>query len=280
VLFREPDRQAFFDENGYIILDLLDRPRIESLLEFYRQTVGGMQQEDLFESSRHCSLEMNFRIMERLRDEFEEPASRIFADGILFGGTFMVKVPRRSTVLPLHQDWSVVEEDRHQSAFIWCALDDVSPDGGGLFVLPGSHRYFHNIRSGNMPSVRIPLGDPLAELVVDLPLKAGQAVAYADRLFHGSRANRTASPRIICTGRVNEAGSTLVYYHQTEEGRVAVIEASPEFYLKEIGKLARGGLIEGFPVRQTISYRYDAVTGERLLARLGELGKLPEASSA
>jgi hypothetical protein len=280
VLFRDHDRQAAFDENGYVVLDLLDRPRIDRLLDFYRQTVGGMQQEDLFESSRHCSLEMNFRIMDGIRAEFEEPASRIFADGTLFGGTFMVKVRQRSTVLPLHQDWSVVEEDRHQSAFIWCALDDVTPECGGLFVLPGSHRYFHNIRSGNMPSVRIPLDDALAELIVDVPLKAGQAVAYSDRLFHGSRANRTKSPRIVCTGRVNEAGSTLLYYHQTEEGRVAVIEASPEFYLKEIGKLARGGLVEGFPVRATISYRYDAVTAERLLARLAELGKLPEASSA
>ena len=280
MLFRDPDRQALFDENGYVVVDLLDAARIESLLEFYQETVGDMQQEDLFESSRHCSLEMNFRIMHRIREVFEEPASEIFADSVLFGGTFMVKVQQQSTVLPLHQDWSVVDEDRHQSAFIWCGLHDVSPEGGGLFVLPGSHRYFHNIRSGNMPSVRIPLHDPLADLVVDLPLRAGQAVTYSDRLFHGSRANRTGAPRIVCTGRVNEAGSTLLYYHQTEEGRVAVIEASPEFYLKEIGKLARGGLVDGFPVRKTISYRYDAVTAERLLSRLVELGKLSAAGSA
>lgn len=275
MLFLEAEHQASFDENGYVVLDLLSAEEIESLLALYKETVGDAAHTNLLESSRICSLETNFRIMDGLREGFAEPVSRLFASRNVYGGTFYNKVPGTSELLGLHQDWSVVEEDVYESAYIWCALVDVTPERGGIFVLPGSHRYFDNLRSGSMPSPRIPPRGPLTELIVDVPLRAGQAIAWSDRLFHGSRANRTKEPRFACTGRVNQEGAGLVYYHRTDEDRVVVIKVDPEWWLRDAETLVRGGSFAGYDVLKTLSYRYNGVTEERLLARLAELGKLP-----
>lgn len=280
MLFLEAELQASFEENGYVVLDLLSGDEIETARALYRETVGDAVHTNLLESSRICSLETNLRIMNGLREILAEPVSRFFSSSAVFGGTFYNKVPGTSELLPLHQDWSVVEEDLYQSAYIWCALVDVSPERGGIFVLPGSHRYFDNLRSGSMPSPRIPPRGPIAELVVDVPLRAGQAIAWSDRLFHGSRPNRTDLPRFACTGRVNEEGARLVYYHRTDEDRVVVLGVDPEWWLRDAETLVRGGSFDGYEVLRTISYRYAGITEERLLARLTELDERAETGRA
>lgn len=269
-LFRSREDQARFDADGYVVLDLLDAHAVAQCRALFDEAVGETRHPDLYESSRNLPLDANVRINERLREEFRVRWRACFdAGSILFGGTFMVKAPRSSTLLPLHQDWSIVEEDRFQSAFLWCALGDVPPEAGGLFVIPGSHRLFDNYRSGSMPSVRIPPSAPFSGLVVDVPLRAGQAIAWSDRLFHGSHPNLTPHPRVVCSGRVNEAGSRLVYYQQAPEpGRVDVVAASPDFYLRSIDQLAKGGLPESCEVVRVLEYEHQPVTGERLLAGL------------
>lgn len=280
MLFLKAELQSSFDDEGYVVLDLLSDEEIETVLALYRETVGDRVHTNLLESSRVCSLETNLRIMNGLREVLAEPLSRFFDGGSVFGGTFYNKFPGTSELLPLHQDWSVVEEGVYESAYIWCALVDIGPERGGIFVLPGSHRYFNNLRSGSLPSPRIPPRGPLAELVVDIPLRAGQAIAWSDRLFHGSRPNRTNLPRFVCTGRVNQEGARLVYYHRIDEDRVLVLKVDPEWWLRDAETLVRGGSFAGYDVLKTLSYRHDGITEERLLARLAELEKLPHTSPA
>jgi ectoine hydroxylase-related dioxygenase (phytanoyl-CoA dioxygenase family) len=265
MLFSDPVHQAQFDAAGYLTLPLFDAAQIARLLALYESTVANDPKVDLYESSRHNTLEKNAAINLAIREILAEAAAGLFGDHDLFGGTFMVKVPEASTVLALHQDWSIVDEDRYQTVFIWCPLVDVGPANGGLFVLPGSHRWFGNYRSGSMPSLRIVPRGPLQDGLTDIHLAAGQAIIYSDRLFHGSYANTTATPRIVVTGRVNECGAQLVYYHRLDDRTVAIVKASPEFYLKEIDSLAKGRLPEGYEILRTFEYSYRPITENDLL---------------
>ena len=63
------------------------------------------------------------------RDEYRRP-SQIFLPSRIYGGTFMVKSHLDSEMLPLHQDWSVVEEGQYSTLFVWCPLVDVSVRNG------------------------------------------------------------------------------------------------------------------------------------------------------
>ena len=265
MIFADASLQARFDAQGYVVLPLLGPAHIERLRSLYEATVAAAPKRDLYESSRHNDLDKNEQINLAMRDVLAAAVGDLFLDNELFGGTFMVKVKEGSTVLALHQDWSVVEEDTHQSAFIWCPLLDVGPDNGGLFLLPGSHRWFSNYRSGSMPSLRIVPQGELKRNVKDIVLKAGEAIVYSDRLFHGSHSNTSDVPRIVITGRINERGSRLVYYHKGDDGTVAIVRASPEFYLKEIDALAKGRLPEGCEVLRRFPYQYRPVTEQDLL---------------
>jgi len=269
MIFRDPALQARYDADGFVVVDLLERAHVERLLALYRETVAAQPKRDLYESSRWNGLEKNAEINLAIRGVLEAPVGRWCEECDFFGGTFMVKVPEASTVLALHQDWSIVDEDRHWTAFMWCPLVDTTPANGGLFVLPGSHRWFSNYRSGSMPSLRIVPQGRIKERVRDVPLRAGQAIVYSDRLFHGSHTNTTKGERIVVTARVNEKGSQLVYYHRGEDGTVSLVKASPEFYLKEIDALAKGRLPDGYEVLRRFPYSYRPVTEQDLLQKVG-----------
>jgi ectoine hydroxylase-related dioxygenase (phytanoyl-CoA dioxygenase family) len=267
MVFQDRALQERFDRDGYVTLKLLDPSHVARLLALYDSTVAADPKKDLYESSRHNTAEKNARINLAIREVLAEAIGDTFAGHELFGGTFMVKVPEQSTVLALHQDWSVVDEDTHQSVFIWCPLVHTGPNNGGLFVLPSSHEWFGNYRSGSLPSLRIVPRGSLKDAMKDLVLEPGEAVVYSDRLFHGSYANTTSSPRIVVTGRVNERGSQLVYYHRIDEETVAILKASPEFYLKEIDALAKGKLPDQYDVVRTFPYKYRPITEADLLSK-------------
>ena len=269
MVFADTSLQERLDADGYVTLKLLEPSHVARLLALYESTVAADPKKDLYESSRHNTAEKNARINIAIRDVLAEAVGGMFAGHELFGGTFMVKMPEQSTVLALHQDWSIVDEDTHQSAFIWCPLVDTGAANGGLFVLPGSHSWFGNYRSGSLPSLRIVPRGALKDAMKDLILAAGEAVVYLDRLFHGSHANTTPIPRIIVTGRINERGAQLVYYHRMNDDTVVIVKASPEFYLKEIDALAKGRLPEGYDVVRTFRYTYRPVTEADLLERAG-----------
>ena len=271
--FRDENLQDEFHRNGYVILDLLSPDAVARLRGEHERLMQSRGKEQgrphLSESSRSHDLEWNLEVSRTIREALAEPIGRTFRNHELFGGTFLLKVPKISTRLALHQDWSVVDEDRYQSLFVWCPLVDTGPENGGLFVLPGSHRYFHNYRSGSMQSLRIQPEGAIKAHTVDLPLPAGRAVAYSDRLFHGSHGNSTGAARITVTARVNQAEAELLYYHKVAADRVDIIRASDVFYLKNGEGLDRGELPEGSEVIRTMAYRYEPVTESDLLAKLG-----------
>lgn len=87
---------------------------------------------------------------------------------------------------PLHQDQGYVPPP-HPGALVanvaWC-LDDVHDANGGTRFVPTSHRW----KAGPAP-------DPAMTVAAECP--AGGVVVFDGRIFHGTGANRTGSPRHV-----------------------------------------------------------------------------------
>src|SRR5208283_2228590 len=164
---------------------------------------------------------------------------------------------------------SVVEEEQYSTLFVWCPLVDVSVRNGGIFALPGSHRWFRSLRSGTYPSNRYILAERLHRHVRDIPLQAGEAILYSDALFHGSHANNGDADRIVVTARVIEEPAPLVYFQNFSEAEVDVYEASPEFYLTHIDALAKGSMPDGVLRLYRRPYTHVPVTNDTLEAMVG-----------
>lgn len=267
-LLRDPSLQHALDRDGFVVVPLLSAPQVERLRALYASTIRPDDVTGLYESSRHNPYAVNRTINDAIRAEVEAAGRDVFLPSRLYGGTFMVKSPVDSDVLPLHQDWSVVDEERHRSIFVWCPLVDVAPSTGCLYVLPGSHRYFRTLRSGTYPSDRFVLPVELHAATRDVALKAGEAVLYFDALFHGSHANRGDAARVVVTARVVEADAPLVYFHKASPTAVDVYEVNPEFYLTHIDALAKGEMPPGCRPRERQRYEHVAVTDTELRARV------------
>jgi ectoine hydroxylase-related dioxygenase (phytanoyl-CoA dioxygenase family) len=263
-LLRDLTAEERFRRDGFVVVRLLSYERVEALLSLYNLYIGGNEITGLYESSRNKPYEINRVINDAIQEQISGAAKDIFLASTIYGGTFMVKSHIDSEVLPLHQDWSVVEEEQNETLFVWCPLVDVSILNGGIFALPGSHKWFRSIRSGSYPSNRYPLPTQLQEFVVDMPLRAGEAFLYSDALFHGSHANNGSQDRIVVTARVVEEGAQLVYFHKHSETEVEVYEASPEFYLRHIDGLAKGLMPAGVPRLYRRPYSHEPVTSAAL----------------
>lgn len=269
-LLRDPPLQQQFERDGYVTVRLLSPEQVKRLLALYCETVHEREVSGLYESSRNKPYAVNRLINEAIRDQVSVAGKEIFLPSRIYGGTFMVKSHLDSEMLPLHQDWSVVDEEQYATLFVWCPLVDVSVRNGAIFLLPGSHRWFRSLRSGSYPSNRYILPVQQHRHVRDIPLHTGEAILYSDALFHGSYANNGDAERIVVTARVAEDTAPLVYFQKFSESEVDVYEASPEFYLTHIDALAKGSVPDGVPRLGRRPYTHVAVTSDTLQAKIRE----------
>lgn len=103
---------------------------------------------------------------------------------------FMLKKGAGNNPMPLHADWTYVDETQHQSYAIWIPLTDVSALNGHLCVIPYSQHISHAIRGPGMLQWEFPANEILIQKAgCCLDLKVGQAVVYNHRLLHYSPPN-------------------------------------------------------------------------------------------
>jgi ectoine hydroxylase-related dioxygenase (phytanoyl-CoA dioxygenase family) len=278
-LLKDPSLQGDFERNGWVAVRLFSTEQVSLLFELYQQCIREDAVRGLYESSRHNSYRVNRFINEAIRDHVTLASRDLFLPSKIYGGSFMVKSHTDSEVLPLHQDWSVIEEDKYRTLFIWCPLIDVSVLNGCLFVLPGSHGYFRSLRSGSYPSNRFILPPDLHRHTLDIPLKAGEAILYSDALFHGSHANNGSGDRIVVTARVMESEASLVYFHKANDRETDVCQADEEFYLTHIDSLAKGKLPAEARKLYRRPYEHVSVTDQTLQAKIRHSFQVPKDTS-
>ncbi len=127
----------------------------------------------------------------------------------------------------LHQDWTFVDESRYESVGVWCPLIDVDPENGCLHVVAGSQQFGRGPRglSNTWPAIREHLPQPL-------PMQAGEAVLFSQRLFHTSLPNRSHATRIAACAVLVPAESRLWYVHALGDGELELFEVDDDFSLR------------------------------------------------
>ena len=240
--FKNTEHEKSFFENGYLLLPFLEPDEVEAIRSLYHRFMPD-NVDDLYASTLFNTAEVNRTVNEAIRQIMNPATERICEAGKLLGGSFLVKSTLHTTNLPLHQDWNIVDETTYASAMLWCPLQDTTQKNGTLFVLPGSHRFFTNYRSGAMPSRRIPITPVLQPFVKTINVKAGEVLIYHPALFHGSHPNHSGQLRIVAAGSTVHADARLVYYHLNRQtNRIEVYAADNDFYLNVLPLLEEGKL--------------------------------------
>jgi hypothetical protein len=234
--FADPGLQARYSEDGVVSVPLLDpetlgslRDEVERLVPEARVPFTGNFQGDTPESRRTC--------MEIVRRHVEPAARALLPTQRFFTTAMFVKQPGSVSEKPLHQHWTMVDEDRFSSGLVWVAVTDTDATNGGLEVVLGSHRLHTSVRG--TPDLHVPMGGTEVgerlrrEFLTPLALHAGSAAIMDDRLLHGSSHNRSDRPRIAVGLAFCSPGADLLHYYYDHDRDVLLrFRVEPEFFLE------------------------------------------------
>jgi len=125
---------------------------------------------------------------------------------------FSVKPPTERSELGPHQDYSMVDEDRFASLYVWVPLIDTSFGNGTLHVVRGSHRFANKIRSRTVPALFDDVLPAVRDAGTRLDCVAGELIIMVAGVIHFSPPNLSGHLRLAAHGVFTPRGAPLVHY--------------------------------------------------------------------
>lgn len=240
-ILQDTSYQQDMDEQGFCLLQGIPQESIEKLRQLYEEAIKPFAQQGLHANHNRFTYEFNAQLSEKISALLQPFLDSNFKDCRVYIAHFMVKAPDTPSEMPLHQDWSIVDEQAYNAYQIWIPLQMVSPANGGLFVVPGSHRLFGNFRSGSLGLTRIPSDEHTQKLAIDLVTPPGSAVVYNNGLFHASYPNSTPDERVSVIVNVVQRDAPTYFFHQSAKATIIeCYEMSGTDLLKNLPELEKG----------------------------------------
>lgn len=249
-IFKNDQLNREFELNGFVVLPLLNTKEVEDLNQAYQANLFN-NPEGFYSTSFSENESLKLKLNNGINDVVNPKANAIFEPFKALGSCYLSKAPGAVGQMPIHQDWTVVDESQFDSITIWIPLQDVNEHNGAMQVIPGSHRFSGALRS---PFFENPLHGIEEELRKDLQLvtlKAGEAIIFSQALIHASPANQSAIARLAVTFGLIPEQAELFFYYKNSDTQLAEKYSVPtsffEKYNTQIGEKPNvGELLETF----------------------------------
>ncbi|MFB2920086.1 phytanoyl-CoA dioxygenase family protein [Aerosakkonema funiforme] len=264
------------ENNGYAVIDFLDESEVNSLLHFHLKSSPSINLSSvgMVFSMSASDLAHRQMITEEVKKVFSSKLGKLFPDYRIVQCNLISKNPNEFSKMPLHQDPSLVDETSIKSLAVWCPLIDVNEQNGCLQVVKKSH--FLNSQFRPLFAFE---GFPYSQTILSLlekiyltsiPMKAGQAVIYDRRLFHGSPPNSSGIQRVaaVCSLVPKNILLHFCYRETPTSSKIELFEVEDEFYDSYIV----GEKPEGVKNLGTFDYRFEPITPELLVEKLETQG--------
>lgn len=272
-VFIEAAHNAAFRRDGYVCMSLLSPEMVRRFQELFDTSPCECPQQ-FYTSLWSGNEAYRRRVHQEICGILEPLLAPVLNDHRLVLGNFAVKQAGADSQVPLHQDWTVVDESQYRSLTVWCPLVDVDGRNGCLQVVSRSHRFLDNLRpnfaEGQYYSLFADQEPLLRERYLrEIPMRAGEAVIYDSGLLHASNPNRGNAVRVAVVGLAIPRQAALRHYYQATPHEAEVSEVGEDFYWRDV-ELAH-------PPRQARSLGVtpssrEALTAERIEAVMGEAG--------
>ncbi|MDB5282353.1 MAG: hypothetical protein JWO06_1428 [Bacteroidota bacterium] len=215
-VFINESQDKQFKKEGYVVLPLIWQNEVDVLLKEFAEQI--QQFEQPFHTS-HFSEDVNYK--QKVHDTICKVVAP-FTKAVLNNfvpvfGNFMIKRGGGNNYMPLHPDWTYVDESKFASVSVWIPLVDTSLDNGCLGVIPGSHLLVNAIRGPRIPQLSYQYDEPLRLAKgKTIPVKAGTAIIYHHGLIHFSPENKTAQFRPAINLSMVPKDAEVVHYCMPE----------------------------------------------------------------
>lgn len=283
-LFKNETLQKEFEENGFVVVDVLGEEQINLLKEFYKST--GLFDEKGY--GFHVSMDnTDKKLVNTIIDKIYEVALPSvlphFVNAKPYIASYVVKDPHPQGIVPVHQDWTFVEaEESHNSLTVWMPLVDVNMENGALGTIKGSHKFFDQVRPSPSPQVHTLLQNHLFTVfpymkIIDM--KAGQALIFDNRTFHASPPNVTEETRLAVGIGITQAESQLCHYSLDPNNRNQLLKFKvDETFFREYdnARLSRmydnKEIIQDFEHVDTVAYEVEEMSAADMVKLIQDAG--------
>ncbi|MEG4805113.1 phytanoyl-CoA dioxygenase family protein [Microcoleus sp. ARI1-B5] len=259
------------ETKGYAVINFLNENEVKSLISFYKKQ---SLPDDMVASPGMVfsigTTELSYRqkISQEIKKAFTSKLKSLFPNyRIAFGVLGYKKPDASSSKMHLHQDCSLTDETVMKSLGVWCPLIDVEEQNGCLQVVNRSHLLNSKARPfwvfSWFPYDQEVLSLMQEHYLTSLPMKAGQALIYDKRLFHGSPPNTTATERVAAICGLVPQGILSQFCSRESQisDKIELFEVEDEFYDRYIA----GQKPEGLKSLGTFDYEVDPLTPEQLV---------------
>lgn len=263
-LFKDPELQRRFDEDGYVKIPLVGATEVAALNDLFYE-VRPEAYKGFFSTIYDGDTALKKETGARIGGLLHESIQRHFHGHTPLGCSFLCKTPGQESRMPVHQDWTIVDESKYASVTVWIPLVDTDEYNGAMRVLPGSHRFSDVLRSPTLPGVFGPLSDDIYGRMKWVKAAAGEAVVFNHALLHASPPNLTQTDRPVATYGLVPAEADLHFYHRREDGKVEKYEVPQDFFMtyNNIGGVPENGTKTG-----EFNYGWTEWDGTRLEAAI------------
>jgi ectoine hydroxylase-related dioxygenase (phytanoyl-CoA dioxygenase family) len=240
--------QNRLDKDGYVVVPFLSPEQVEGLKKLYadvtKETPGAFHS-----TSFSTDVALKQTINTAVDEIVGATVTGNFHNIKKLGSGFLTKPVGITGTMPVHQDWTIVDEENFYSVTIWVPLQDVNASNGAIKVLPGSHRYSKTLRSPNMANEFDGVQDQIAANMQVLDMKAGEAFIFNHALLHASTLNQSTASRIALTYGLVPEQAKLYLYLGNKGGKVEKYTMPDDMFIRytNIGQKPEcGELIDTF----------------------------------
>ena len=269
-LFYDAGLQAKFDREGYVILDLFSAEEAESFLALYDKLEGARGTANTNNNSYELSFFEKDEDMKRKKFarvyEFMKPyvdAAVIRYKPIIIN---LFNKHHGTGEVPLHQNWTFVDETEYTSVSMWCPLQDVSRANGTLEIVPGTHKVICDYRGPSIPWVFDNLNELMKEkYMMPLDLRLGQVAVIDDSIIHFSGVNHTLKERkaVQVILKPEEAPTIHCFRRDKESDEISIIHVPDDYFFGfDMWEMPKGG-----ENQRTIHYPIVKLTESQLLEK-------------
>jgi hypothetical protein len=274
-IFKEDAMQARFEKEGFLTVPFIDPNEIKQLDELFDALHPDLPKEGFVSGSYSADLSYKKKASNEIVRIFSKHYERLFVNYQPFGGAFLFKMPSKSSELAIHQDWTIVDENKFVALNCWVPLTDIDDTNGALHVVPGSHYdSFHTVRAPTLPFFFSGNEEEVIKASVPMHVKAGEAVILNQSTIHYSPPNHSNKIRKAITAGVKSKGAPMRfhYFNQEKKGALEVFDMPEDFLISfenfytDIFERPKMGSSAGF-----VDYNIPAFTKDKVISMIDKM---------
>jgi hypothetical protein len=232
-IFRDTEVQSQFDRDGFVKIALLSNVDVIALSAIY----AGYFPEPftVFHSSSYLKdFDVKIDISNAIRKIIEPRLEQHFTNFRLLGSAYLTKGCGRNSEMPMHQDWTIVDEEKYVAVNVWTPLCDTDVQNGTLELVQGSHLWTKALRAPSIPFYFDGYQELIKSKLTIVPTYSTEAVIINQATIHYSKPNLSDKPRIaITTGLVtHDAPLIFNYWNKDRPNHVEKFSQEDDFLLK------------------------------------------------